>query len=190
MKIFLLIVLIKIDREQMNAETAIDRFYLHIISRSDLTKSNCNEKDLEVILEKKPTIDFCKFLYKEVGRDFFWRDRLKWNDQNWLDYISKDFFKLYILKQNNKLVGYYELLYEPKSSSMEIPYFGIFKEFYGRGIGGYLLTDAILTSFNQKINKVWVHTCTLDHPNALKNYLARGMKIFKTEKIFFNPENL
>ena len=71
MKIFLLIVLIKIDREQMNTETAIDRFYLHIISRSDLTKSNCNEKDLEVILEKKPTIDFCKFLYKKVGRDFF-----------------------------------------------------------------------------------------------------------------------
>jgi hypothetical protein len=73
---------------------------------------------------------------------------------------------------------------------MEIPYFGIFKEFYGKGIGGYLLTDAILTSFNQKIYKVWVHTCTLDHPNALKNYLARGMKIFKTEKIFFNPEDL
>jgi hypothetical protein len=88
------------------------------------------------------------------------------------------------------LAGYYELLYDPKISSMEISYFGIFKEFFGKGIGGYLLTDAILTSFNQKINKVWVHTCTLDHPNALKNYLARGMTIFKTEKIFFNPENL
>ena len=73
---------------------------------------------------------------------------------------------------------------------MEIAYFGIFKEFFGKGIGGYLLTDAILTSFNQKINKVWVHTCTLDHPNALKNYLARGMKVFKTEKIFFNPGKL
>jgi len=107
-----------------------------------------------------------------------------------LDYISNDFFKLYVLKQDNKLVGYYELLYDPKVFSMEIPYFGIFKEFYGKGIGGYLLTNAILTSFNKKINKVWVHTCTLDHPNALKNYLARGMKIFKTEKIFFNPENL
>ena len=107
-----------------------------------------------------------------------------------MNYISNDFFKLYILKQNNELAGYYELLYDPKISSMEIPYFGIFKEFFGKGIGGYLLTDAILTSFNQKINKVWVHTCTLDHSNALKNYLARGMKIFKTEKIFFNPENL
>ena len=168
----------------------ITRFYLNIFSKKELHKSNCKETNLEVFLESKPTIDLCKFFYKEVGRDFFWRDRLKWSDQDWLDYISNDFFKLYILKQNNKLAGYYELLYDPKIPTMEIPYFGIFKEFYGKGIGGHLLTDAIITSFNHKINKVWVHTCTLDHPNALKNYLARGMKIFKTEKIFFNPENL
>jgi ribosomal protein S18 acetylase RimI-like enzyme len=168
----------------------IDRFYLHIFSINDLIKSDYKQINLEVILEKKPKIDICKFFYKEVGRDFFWRDRLKWRDQDWLDYINNDFFKLYILKYNNKFAGYYELLYDPKNSSMEIPYFGIFKEFYGKGIGGYLLTHAILSSFEQKINKVWVHTCTLDHPNALKNYLARGMKIFKTEKIFFNPENL
>jgi len=171
-------------------ERPIDRFYLHLLSTSDLIKSDCKEKNLEVILEKKPTVDFCKFFYKEVGRNFFWRDRLKWSDQDWLDYINSHLLKLYILKHNNKLAGYYELLYNPKTSSMEISYFGIFKEFYGKGIGGHLLTDAILTSFNQKINKVWVHTCTLDHPNALKNYLARGMKVFKTEKIFFNPENL
>jgi ribosomal protein S18 acetylase RimI-like enzyme len=168
----------------------IDRFYLHIFSINDLIKSDYKQINLEVILEKKPKIDICKFFYKEVGRDFFWRDRLKWRDQDWLDYINNDFFKLYILKYNNKFAGYYELLYDPKNSSMEIPYFGIFKEFYGKGIGGYLLTHAILSSFEQKINKVWVHTCTLDHPNALKNYLARGMRIFKTEKIFFNPENL
>jgi ribosomal protein S18 acetylase RimI-like enzyme len=171
-------------------ERSIDRFYLHLLSRNDLIPSDCKEKNLEVILEKEPTVDFCKFLYKEAGKDFFWRDRLKWSDQDWLNYINNIFFKLYILKQNNELAGYYELLYDPKISSMEISYFGIFKEFFGKGIGGYLLTDAILNSYKHSINKVWVHTCTLDHPNALKNYLARGMKIFKTEKIFFNPENL
>jgi len=170
-------------------ERTIDRFYLHLLSAKDLIKSNCKEINIEILLEKKPTIDLCKFFYKEVGRDFFWRDRLKWSNQDWLDYVNNDFFKLYILKYNNKLAGYYELLYDPKINSMEIPYFGIFKEFYGKKIGGYLLTDALSTSFKQKITKVWVHTCTLDHPNALKNYLARGMKIFKTEKIFFNPEN-
>jgi ribosomal protein S18 acetylase RimI-like enzyme len=168
----------------------IIRFYLHITSKDRPIKSRYKEKNLEVLLEEKPTPDLCKFFYKEVGKDFFWRDRLKWSDQDWLNYINNDFFKLYILKYNNKLAGYYELLYDPRALSMEIAYFGIFKEFYGKGIGGYLLTDAILNSFNQKVDKVWVHTCSLDHPNALKNYLARGMKIFKTEKIFFNPENL
>ena len=168
----------------------IIRSYLHITSKDRPIKSRCKEKNLEVLLEEKPTPDLCKFFYKEVGKDFFWRDRLKWSDQDWLNYINNVFFKLYILKYNNKLAGYYELLYDPRVLSMEIPYFGIFKEFYGKGIGGYLLTDAILNSFNQKVDKVWVHTCTLDHPNALKNYLARGMKVFKTEEIFFNPENL
>ena len=168
----------------------IIRSYLHISSKNDLIKSSCKEKNLEVYLEKKPTPELCKFFYKEVGKDFFWKDRLRWSDQEWLSYINNNFFKLYILKYNNKLAGYYELLYDLKTFSMEIPYFGIFKEFYGKGIGGYLLTDAILNSFNHKVDKVWVHTCTLDHPNALKNYLARGMKVFKTEKIFFNPENL
>ena len=171
-------------------ERTIDRFYLHLLSAKDLIKSNCKEINIEILLEKKPSIDLCKFFYKEVGRDFFWRDRLKWSNQDWLDYVNNDFFKLYILKYNNRLAGYYELLYDSKTNSIEIPYFGIFKEFYGKKIGGYLLTKALSTSFKQKITKVWVHTCTLDHPNALKNYLARGMKIFKTEKIFFNPENL
>ena len=55
----------------MSLETVIKRFYLHILSKRDLNQSNCKEKNLEVVLEKKPTIDFCKFLYKEVGRDFF-----------------------------------------------------------------------------------------------------------------------
>jgi GNAT superfamily N-acetyltransferase len=74
--------------------------------------------------------------------------------------------------------------------NFEIAYLGIFKEFFGKKIGAYLLAHAIENCFMQGAKKVWVHTCTLDHPNALKNYLARGMTIFKTEKIFFNPENL
>jgi len=171
----------------------ITRSYLHILSKDELIKpknNKDNQGNLEILLEKKPTPELCKFFYKEVGKDFFWKDRLRWSDEQWLDYINNNYFRFYILKYKNNLAGYYELLYDPSTASLEIPYFGIFKEFYGRGIGGYLLTDAILTSFNQQVNKVWVHTCTLDHPNALKNYLARGMKIFKTENLYFNPEEL
>ena len=74
----------------------IIRSYLHISSKNHLIKSSCKEKNLEVYLEKKPTPDLCKFFYKEVGKDFFWRDRLKWSNQDWLNYINNDFFKLYI----------------------------------------------------------------------------------------------
>jgi len=94
-------------------DRTIDRFYLHLLSKNDLIKSNCSESDLEIFLEKNPTQDLCKFFYKEIGKDFFWRDRLRWSDQQWLDYISNNFFKLYILKHKNILVGYYELLYDP-----------------------------------------------------------------------------
>ena len=67
-------------------ERTIDRFYLHILSSKDLIRSDCKEKNLEISLEKKPTIDLCKLFYKEIGKDFFWRDRLKWSDGDWTNY--------------------------------------------------------------------------------------------------------
>ena len=167
----------------------IFRNFLHIKSLQDLNYSKINEKNIFVKKEKDFDINLPKFLYRQVGKDYYWKDRLVWSDKNWLNYVSQASYQLHTLYKDKNLVGYYEILSD-NYLNFEIAYFGIFKEFFGKGIGGYLLTDAILTSFNQKINKVWVHTCTLDHPNALKNYLARGMKVFKTEKIFFNPENL
>ena len=58
------------------------------------------------------------------------------------------------------------------------------EEYHNKKLGGYLLTFAIKKSFEKKnIKRVWLHTCTLDHENALKNYIARGMKIFKKESV-------
>ena len=70
--------------------------------------------------------------------------------------------------------------------SCEISYFGILEEYFEKKYGGYLLTEAIKKSFSDKIKRVWVHTCSLDHKNALKNYLSRGMKVFKSETIFLD----
>ena len=60
------------------------------------------------------------------------------------------------------------------------------KEFYGKKYGGYLLTEAIEKSFIVGVEKIWLHTCSLDHEHALKNYISRGMKIYKTESINLN----
>ena len=167
----------------------IFRNFLHIKSLQDLNYSKINERNIFVKKEKDFDINLPKFLYREIGKDYYWKDRLVWSDKNWLDYVSQAGYQLHTLYKDKNLVGYYEVLSD-NYLNFEIAYFGIFKEFFGRKMGGYLLSCAIYNSFYQGAKKVWVHTCTLDHPNALKNYLARGMKIFKTEKIFFNPENL
>ena len=70
-----------------------------------------------------------------------------------------------------------------EKKEVEIAYFGLLEEFQNKKLGSYLLSQAIKKSFTENINRVWVHTCTLDHKNALKNYISRGMKIFKTETI-------
>ena len=58
---------------------------------------------------------------------------------------------------------------------------GILKEFRGLKLGSILLHHAIFQSFKLNAKRIWVHTCSLDHKNALKNYLARGMTVFKSE---------
>jgi GNAT superfamily N-acetyltransferase len=77
--------------------------------------------------------------------------------------------------------GYYELRRDDEDG-VEIAYFGLLPEFIGRGLGGALLTNAIEEAWRMSsVSRVWVHTCTLDHPGALGNYQARGMVIYKQE---------
>ena len=68
-------------------------------------------------------------------------------------------------------------------SEVEIAYLGLLEEYLNKKIGSYLLSSAIKNSFLEKPKRVWVHTCSLDHKNALNNYIARGMKIFKEENL-------
>ena len=95
-----------------------------------------------------------------------------------MDYTSDKNLKTFVLQNNNDLIGYFELIFN--GNDCEIAYFGILEEYIGRGYGGFLLSEALRIGFN-KAKRIWVHTCSLDHPNAIENYKSRGMKIFKTE---------
>ena len=100
---------------------------------------------------------------------------------DWIKYISDEKLSTYILKDKDEIAGYFELLFNKDTKEVEIAYFGILEEYYGRKLGGYLLSEAIKSSFNLGCKRVWVHTCSLDHKNAPLNYQSRGMKIFKSE---------
>ena len=92
--------------------------------------------------------------------------------------------KTFILKDENEFAGYFELILHKNDNEVEIAYLGLLEEYQNKKLGSYLLSTAIKNSFLDKPKRVWVHTCSLDHKNALKNYIARGMKIFKTETVF------
>ena len=93
--------------------------------------------------------------------------------------MHEDYYK----NKGNELAGYFELIFHKEKDEVEIAYLGLLKEYHNQKLGSYLLSSAIHNSFLEKPRRVWVHTCSLDHKNALNNYLSRGMKIFKKETI-------
>ena len=86
-----------------------------------------------------------------------------------------------MLKNKDELVGFFELIFHFEKQEVEIAYFGILEEYQNKKLGSFLLSEAIKKSFDKNVNRVWLHTCSLDHKNALNNYVSRGMKIFKSE---------
>jgi len=164
----------------------VDRKYLEINSIKELNYSPKPNDNCKLVLLDPPDFQLNRFFYRQIGKDHRWIDRLEWNDQKWINYVENSNIKTFILKDNNELAGYFEQIFHLNQKNCEIAYFGIMKEFYGKKYGGYLLTEAIKKSFDKDIEKVWVHTCSLDHKNALKNYQARGMKIFKSETVNLN----
>ena len=161
----------------------IFRNYLEIKSQKDFKEVKIPSQNSSVELVKPKDFQLNKFFYKNIGKNCQWVDRLIWTDLNWIEYISSENLFTYILKEKNEIAGYFELLFNENNKEAEIAYFGILEEYFGKKFGGYLLSEAIKNSFILGSRRVWLHTCSLDHENALKNYLARGMKIFKTETL-------
>ena len=159
----------------------VKRNYLEINSLQDLKEGNKPSEDYSLSLIDPINFQLNKFFYKNIGKKHKWIDRLIWNEEHWIDYVSSDRVKTYVLKFKDDLVGFFELIFHPEKHEIEIAYFGILEEYQNKKLGSYLLSQAIKKSFNKNVNRVWLHTCSLDHKNALNNYIARGMKIFKSE---------
>jgi|TARA_Y100000389_G_scaffold132390_1_gene129825 ribosomal protein S18 acetylase RimI-like enzyme len=161
----------------------IKRNYLEINSLQNLKEKNCPSENYSLNLIDPINFQINKFFYKNIGKNHEWVDRLIWTEEQWIDYLSSERVKTYVLKFKDDLVGFFELIHNLENQEIEIAYFGILEEYQNKKLGSYLLSEAIKVSFKNNIKRVWVHTCSLDHKNALNNYLARGMKVFKTETL-------
>ena len=161
-------------------ETII-RNYLEIKSLNQLSeiKKPSGNYSLKQVLPNDFQLN--KFFYKQIGKNYQWVDRLIWTDKNWIEYVSSPNLFTFVLKNNDDIAGFFELMYHKDKLETEIAYFGLLKEYFGKKLGGYMLSEVIKKSFSYNVKRVWAHTCSLDHKNALKNYLSRGMKIYNTE---------
>ena len=159
----------------------VQRNYLEINSIKELNQFIEPIKDYSLNLLNPINFQLNKFFYKNIGKKHKWIDRLIWTENQWIDYISSENVKTYIFKYKNDLAGFFELIFRTEKKEVEIAYFGLLEEFQNKKLGSYLLSQAIKKSFIRNTNRVWVHTCSLDHKNALNNYIARGMQVFRTE---------
>jgi GNAT superfamily N-acetyltransferase len=165
------------------AAMSIVTTYLEMHSPDQLRPKRCADGRFQIREMKERDWRFNRDLYLTVGEIWSWDDKRVWTDEQWKEYGLAPELRTFGAYYDNSLAGYYELRRDDEGG-VEIAYFGLLPEFIGRGFGGALLTSAIEEAWRMSpsITRVWVHTCTLDHPGALANYQARGMLIYKREE--------
>src|SRR5262245_5308621 len=163
----------------MNVE--VTRTYLQLDRPGDLNAAHIEDPRMGVARLPNCPASFYRYLYAEVGRLYHWIDRLPWTDEEIHNHLSRGEITLWVMYTDGAPAGYFELE-RHADGSIEVAYFGLLQESIGRGLGKHLLSVAVEQAWSDGANRVWLHTCTLDDPAALPNYLKRGFKPFKQEK--------
>ena len=155
--------------------------YLQISDSREIVYGYHVDFPVEIVELKDPEPNFLRCLYRTVGRKWNWADRYYWELDQWSDRLSQPNVNFYLMEYQSCPAGYYELESHDQGD-IEVSYFGLMPKFLGKGLGGYMLARALEDAFDLGAMRVWLHTCSLDHPNALSNYLSRGMRVYKTER--------
>lgn len=150
--------------------------YLEMKDRSQLRPKTTNDPRFRVAEVAEKDGELNRSLYIMVGETWAWQDKLAWSPEQWKSYAESENLKTFVAYVDGAIAGYFELMMH--GETVEIAYFGLTPEFIGKGFGGALLTQAIEAAWDLRPTRVWVHTCTLDHPAALQNYISRGMAIY------------
>jgi|TARA_B110000259_G_C13827855_1_gene327382 GNAT superfamily N-acetyltransferase len=163
----------------------VQRFFLELKKDKKTNQSITLPKNVKIHVESEKDININKFFYRQIGKDHCWRDRLLWSDKEWEKYIKNKNLETGIIKFNNELIGFYEQEFHEVKNEIELIQMGILKEYQGKKFGTFLLEHIIHEAFKKNVERLWVHTCSLDHKHALDNYISKGFKTFKEETINF-----
>lgn len=162
--------------------TEVTTYYLEITDPAAMRPSRPSSQSLEIRQARIPLPELNRFLWVAVGRDWHWRARLKWSRDQWLAYMGRPELETWVAYVDGTPAGYYEQELQADGGA-EIVNFGMLPQFTGQGLGGTLLVHAIERGFQRGARRVWLHTCTLDHPTALAHYQARGFRLYDQKTI-------
>jgi GNAT superfamily N-acetyltransferase len=135
-----------------------------------------------VLQVQRPTVRYYRFLYGAVGSDYHWLSRRKLSDAALAEILARPRNELHVLHVEGSPAGFVEFDRDP-AGAVEIVQFGLLPEYIGQGLGKYLLSWAIERAWSYGPSRLWLHTCSLDHPAALPNYRRAGFELYKEETI-------
>ncbi len=159
-------------------------YYLEMTSAEELRPARPPAEPFAVRRAELAFASLNRFFYTEVGRAYSWTTRLPWDEARWQAWVERPELQTWIGYVRETPAGYFELdeQCEDGNKQVELAYFGLLPSFVGRGVGGALLTEALRRAWALGPQRVWVHTCTLDHPAALPNYQKRGFRIYDQKR--------
>jgi GNAT superfamily N-acetyltransferase len=155
----------------------VTTWYLEMLSPADLRPAPCPDGNVMLVRAEVPSPELNRFLYTAVGGPWYWIDRLDWDYARWLDWLDRPELETWVLYAQGTPAGYVEIEAQPEDN-IEVAYFGLLPRFIGQRLGGYLLSAGVERAWARGARRVWVHTCSLDGPNALANYQARGFRVY------------
>jgi GNAT superfamily N-acetyltransferase len=137
---------------------------------------------LSVIHARSPSVAYYRFLYDAVGKDYHWLSRRKLPDEQLAAILREPLNELHVLHIDGSPAGFAELD-RRKPDEIELVQFGLMGEFIGRGLGKWFLQWTVDRAWSYGPKRFWLHTCTLDHPAAVPNYLQAGFVQYRQEAI-------
>ena len=167
----------------MSVRRLVTVHYLELTDPSQLSPGNSETVAYVLVQAELPNPELNRFLYASVGAEWCWYERLDWSYEQWMTYLDRPAVATWVAYVQGSPAGYFQLE-DQDNGAVEIALFGLMPQFIGIGVGGALLTDAVQTAWARGAQRVWLHTCSLDHPSALSNYQARGFRLFDTQEAY------